>query len=204
MFEQPRPKQSGLIRIMGSNKRKIITCVQCSRPNQRHAAHGLCNRCYKTQPDKIIVSRTQALLWYRTKGQMAEKVQRRRDYDKARRGTSDGKAYRNNLNRENYINNPDFQARAIRNAEIRRMKLANVPGSHTEQEWRDRKAQYHYSCCYCSCSPEILTKEHIFPVKLGECSSDDIDNILPACISCNSAHLSDQLVSGLLAQVLWA
>jgi len=56
-------------------------------------------------------------------------------------------------------------------------------GSHTEEEWQQKKRQYGYRCFYCGKKCKRLTKDHIVPVANGGLNT--IDNIVPACIKCN-------------------
>jgi 5-methylcytosine-specific restriction endonuclease McrA len=56
-------------------------------------------------------------------------------------------------------------------------------GHHTEREWRE-KIELHAGCCiYCG-EQKPLTRDHNIPLSRG--GTDDIGNILPACLSCNS------------------
>ncbi len=59
----------------------------------------------------------------------------------------------------------------------------NAEGFHTEQEWLDLVACYDGLCGYCR-SSEALSRDHKTPLSRG--GSDYIENILPACQSCNS------------------
>jgi UDP-N-acetylglucosamine 4,6-dehydratase len=104
-------------------------------------------------------------------------------------------------------NNPE----KIREMSRRRRNLKlNAKGSHTEQEWQDKKKEYNYRCAYCGIHENILQdkykdkkfwqlhEEHIVALTLG--GSDYINNIIPACVSCNSSKhnklIKNYLVTG--------
>jgi len=57
-------------------------------------------------------------------------------------------------------------------------------GRHTNKEWEAKKLQYDYRCFYCGKKVKQLTKDHVVPVV--DAGSNTIDNIVPACKSCNS------------------
>jgi len=58
-----------------------------------------------------------------------------------------------------------------------------IKKAHTEEEWENKKKQYDNRCFYCGKKTK-LSKDHIIPIIRG--GSDEIDNIVPACKSCNS------------------
>lgn len=80
--------------------------------------------------------------------------------------------------------NPDkvVQYRHNRNARIK-----NNGGSFTAEEWGTLKEFYNYTCLRCGrAEPEIqLTPDHVLPV--AKDGSNNIDNIQPLCLSCNSS-----------------
>jgi hypothetical protein len=68
----------------------------------------------------------------------------------------------------------------------RRERLKIYGGFHSVKEWETLKAQYNWTCPCCKKQePEIkLTRDHIISVSRG--GSDNIENIQPLCVSCNS------------------
>lgn len=54
----------------------------------------------------------------------------------------------------------------------------------TQQEWEMCKAYFDNACCYCG-EKKPLTKDHLVP--LSEGGQMTLDNIVPACQSCNSS-----------------
>lgn len=70
-------------------------------------------------------------------------------------------------------------------ANRRRKMEYGSPGSHTLEEWAALKELYGQRCYYCGKQGLTLTRDHVQPLARG--GSDDIDNIVPACRSCNSS-----------------
>ena len=68
----------------------------------------------------------------------------------------------------------------------RRARKKNALGGHTAGDWETLKAQYNWTCPACGkIEPEIkLTEDHVIPLSKG--GSDNIENIQPLCVSCNS------------------
>lgn len=56
-------------------------------------------------------------------------------------------------------------------------------GSHTAQEWQELLARTNNKCTYCGVQGK-MTKDHIIALVNG--GTNDISNITPACLSCNS------------------
>lgn len=85
----------------------------------------------------------------------------------------------------NYVRTHREQ-RAINEAN-RRTRKELMGGSFTAQQWRELKARYNYTCLCCGRQePEIrLTADHVIPLSRG--GSNDISNIQPLCLSCNSS-----------------
>jgi 5-methylcytosine-specific restriction endonuclease McrA len=69
---------------------------------------------------------------------------------------------------------------------VRRERIKIYGGSHSIGEWEHLKALYNWTCPKCwRKEPQIkLTRDHIVAVSKG--GSDNIENIQPLCVSCNS------------------
>jgi len=65
----------------------------------------------------------------------------------------------------------------------RRARLRGLPSTLTAEQWEAIKAIYHYRCAYCG-KKKPLTQDHIIPAAHG--GGYTIQNIIPACQSCNS------------------
>ena len=65
----------------------------------------------------------------------------------------------------------------------RAMKFANG-GVHTLEEWQEKIVAFDNRCAYCGLQKQ-LTRDHAIPLSRG--GTDDIENIVPACKSCNSS-----------------
>jgi len=65
-------------------------------------------------------------------------------------------------------------------------KKRGATGSHTLEEFLEVCEQYSWRCFYCGCQLDrsTVTEDHVVPVSEG--GTDNIDNIVPACRSCNS------------------
>ena len=91
-------------------------------------------------------------------------------------------------------NNPNWAGGVSKNPEYygfmstrRKLRKIENGGSHTLGEWETLKAQYNWTCPCCKKSePEIkLTEDHIVAISKG--GSDNVENIQPLCLSCNSS-----------------
>ena len=69
----------------------------------------------------------------------------------------------------------------IQNA--RRARQIGNGGSHTKEQWLLLKRAYQHRCGYCRADGVRLTKDHAQPLARG--GTDDIGNIIPACLPCN-------------------
>lgn len=82
----------------------------------------------------------------------------------------------------------------------RALRKKGVIGSHTEKQWLKLKEDKRNKCAICGVPEDHLqqlcggrwlsklTKDHIIPISKG--GTDHINNIQPACVSCNSSKHS--------------
>src|SRR3990167_7229750 len=68
--------------------------------------------------------------------------------------------------------------------ELRRARSAGAVGSHSIAEWLEKVALFAGRCAYCGREDRTLTRDHRIPLVRG--GSHNIENIVPACGSCNS------------------
>lgn len=66
----------------------------------------------------------------------------------------------------------------------RRAKLRGVGGAYTAAEWQALCRYYKNCCLACGRNDVKLTADHVIPLAQG--GSNDISNIQPLCLSCNS------------------
>jgi len=66
----------------------------------------------------------------------------------------------------------------------RRARLKGATGTHTATEWREKLELFAGCCIYCGRDDVPMTRDHKIPLSRG--GSNAIENILPACHSCNS------------------
>lgn len=98
-------------------------------------------------------------------------------------GLSYTKKYKQEKRKEWKLNNKEKVYFSIKR---RRAMKRNAQGNHTYVEWELLKLQYNWTCPSCSRKEPniILTQDHIVPLQKGGC--DDIGNIQPLCMRCNS------------------
>jgi hypothetical protein len=92
------------------------------------------------------------------------------------------------LHKSRADSNRDYRAQNIEKARFwalqRHRRLKGAQGTHTLEEWEELKAKFDYRCVCCLKTGLKLTEDHIRPLSKG--GSNDISNIQPLCISCNS------------------
>jgi 5-methylcytosine-specific restriction endonuclease McrA len=65
-----------------------------------------------------------------------------------------------------------------------RARRYGATGRVTAREWCERVDEFGHACAYCLRSDVKLTRDHVLGLASGGAHS--IDNLVPACFSCNS------------------
>jgi endogenous inhibitor of DNA gyrase (YacG/DUF329 family) len=90
-----------------------------------------------------------------------------------------------------YYKNPLKKKSQMESLRKYKLKRKQVEVGHTWNEWIDLLKKHNNKCFYCGIKmtkrmgPKQRTRDHIVPIKHG--GLDTIDNIVPACRSCNSS-----------------
>lgn len=107
------------------------------------------------------------------------------------RHTEQGNRVANETNRR-YRARPDAkQKHAIRN------QLHKASGTLTGEQWYSTCEAFNFQCAYCG-SVTHLTMDHVTPVSHGGRTS--VDNIIPACQTCNSSKGSKDVIQWYTSQ----
>lgn len=77
-----------------------------------------------------------------------------------------------------------WKPRAIINASLRNSRKRANGGKHTWAEWQLTQWIFSGKCFYCDEPTDRMTRDHVIPVSKG--GTDWIENIVPACLPCNS------------------
>jgi 5-methylcytosine-specific restriction endonuclease McrA len=154
----------------------------------------ICKRCHNEK--SLDNFRKHSGPWLRAECTECQDEYRRRYYD----------AHRDKIlsqSRKNYADNPvKFIGRSLawakKNPDTAKIRKANrralnrsASGNFTAREWRQLKADYCDLCAYCN-QKRPLTADHVVPLIAG--GSNNIDNIVPACKSCNSSKQDTPLL----------
>ena len=138
---------------------RLVHCLECGR-NQRHAAHGLCKKCYAYDRYRL-----------KKKG----RLQTSREWYQKNREHHLG------MCRQWRQENPGSMRAA---SQRYRARKAGLPATLTEIQWQEILVEHGHACAYCGRDDLPLEQEHMIPVTRGGGYTQD--NIVPACGTCNS------------------
>lgn len=100
----------------------------------------------------------------------------------------------NESERERYrrwvARNPDKQQARV--ARYMARKKSAVVDRISADDWRDIKESYIGLCVWCYRADRLLTMDHVDPLSRG--GKHEIENVAPACKSCNSAKAAKPLL----------
>jgi 5-methylcytosine-specific restriction endonuclease McrA len=117
----------------------------------------------------------------------------RRSYDPERESIRQKKRYDRDPEKAReralawHRSNPE---RSRHNARAHKYRVKGALGSHTSIEWAARLAEFNHGCAYCP-NPAV-SKDHLVAISQG--GSNSIENIVPACRSCNSSKGAKALI----------
>ena len=83
----------------------------------------------------------------------------------------------------------------------RRSRLRNLPHTFTEGDWLVTLEAFAHSCAYCAASDIKLQQDHFVPLSKG--GAYVVENIVPACKSCNSSKRDKDVAEWLDNQPLY-
>lgn len=82
----------------------------------------------------------------------------------------------------------------------RRAAKRGVESTLTHEEWTETLEAFGYSCAYCLRRDAKLTMDHIVPLSKG--GPHRVDNVVPACVNCNSRKADKTLLEVLGARLI--
>jgi 5-methylcytosine-specific restriction endonuclease McrA len=159
----------------------------------KYGVMGKCKACYKyrekTYRQNPSVKERQKLYAALWKANNKDKI---REYNKKHgysaylkyKETENGKEVRRR-NKLKYNSTLKGKLTDKRSKHKRRAIMENA-GTYTNEQWQERLAEYNYCCAYCYKPFPVneLTVDHMQPISRG--GTNTIDNLVPACKSCNS------------------
>jgi len=177
---------------LGDKKQLVAECSMCHRIQPIRIKYKLiCFECYK----KVHAQDERA-----RRGQFPERY---REYEKRRNKTEKRRKWTAQYNREYYQRNKeklieyqrqwrkDHPERRDGYKVVSRKRRSSLPDTLTEEEWLEILNRFDYSCAYCQTTTSQLEEEHLIPVCKG--GERTIENIVPACHSCNSSKGTQDL-----------
>lgn len=180
------------------------TCAKCSQSKPEEAYNkskqmkdGLfswCRECKKAY-EQTPASQARRAKYYQANRAWLLPLNRQWELDNADRKREINRESR----RKRYKANPEkykAYSKAYRQAnpdkysewdKTNRVRRAGAPGKFTHAEWLDKLLEFNYHCAYCLnpfTEDKPPTQDHMLPLTRG--GTHTADNIVPACVGCNS------------------
>lgn len=143
------------------------------RPDCR-VCSAACDRAWRQRNPEAIAAYRRAHR-ERIRGQM-------REYKRRYYATPEGKAVIARCNRK-WNRSKEGRAWLTRAQQSRRARKASLRADFTSEDWQLCLEWFADSCAYCGTGGE-MTQDHVIPVSSG--GGYVVENIIPACGSCNS------------------
>jgi hypothetical protein len=170
----------------GDRRRKICDGCRESRAERRRGyQRDYQRRLQAADPDKV---RDRTRRSYRKNRDARIEGSRRYELENPQKVIASRRRYYRD-NRPELITRATEYARrrgdgAEKSRERRRL-LREAAGHHTREEFEALCEAFEFRCAYCGDAPDALTEDHVEALSIG--GSDSIDNVLPACASCNAS-----------------
>ncbi len=181
-----------------NHARAVEASCEWQRQNkEKHNEHGIAYRKTKKGRDaaaralekqKTPEGHAKRRAWKRTpRGKAA-----RRRWEQSEKARAYQRAYR-----QAYAQTPEGKASAARRNAKRRQRVSAAPATLTAVEWQDLLDEQNHACAYCGRPFSVEskpTRDHIVPVSRGGGLTKE--NIVPACLVCNSVKGTSDLADG--------
>ena len=86
------------------------------------------------------------------------------------------------------------RTRAATYARRRKRRMARVTHDLTDEQWAALKAAWN-GCAYCGVTDRPLQRDCVLPISRG--GRYTLENVVPACASCNASKCNDEVTSWL-------
>jgi len=151
-------------------------------PRGKASAVAISLRYQATDRGKEMVEK-----WVNSDNGKASAKKKGRKYRQSKKGRAamkrmqQSQSYKDTMAR--YMKTEKGRAKIARCRHQRKSRTKSLPCTLTGAEWSDIKATYKHKCVYCG-ENKPLTMDHIIPLSKGGTLTKN--NIVPACVSCNS------------------
>lgn len=148
-------------------------------------------RYYKDNHERVLDKKNEQSKEYYDKNKEMISSRRKQQYKEGSTAKREWsfKYYKSNREkllrkRKEYLNTEEGWSKKVAFDQLRRSRGNELPSNFSAVDWKNCKEHFDNKCAYCT--QEIpLTREHFIPLVSG--GEYTINNIIPACKSCNSS-----------------